>query len=110
MMEQTATKTVTSGIYNRVPTGEYVGNREQFRMVKTGERVNKYTFEIVNANTLRINGNAYRIEDNSEFAIKIMKTKIKAQGGASGLLKFFMHDTFDSWELRVIENCKPINK
>lgn len=107
---QTATKTVTSGIYNRVPTGEYVGNREQIRMVKTGERVSKYTFEVINADTLRINGNAYKVEYSSEFAIKIMKTKIKAQGGASGLLKFFMSDTLDSWELRVVENCKPINK
>ncbi len=109
-MEQTATKTVTHGIYSRVSTGKYVGNYEQFRCDKVGERVNTYTFEVINANALRINGNAYRIEDNSEFAIKIMKTKIKAQGGASGLLKFFMRDSFDSWELKVIENCKPINK
>lgn len=75
-MEQTATKTVTSGIYNRVSTGKYVGNVEQFRTIKVGERVNKYTFEVINAGTLRINGNAYKVEYSSEFAIKIMKTKI----------------------------------
>lgn len=103
------TKTVTRGIYNRVSTGEYVGNVEQFQTIKTGEQVNNYTFEVIDANTLRINGNAYRVEDNSEFAIKIMKTKIKAAGGAPGLVKLFMRDTLDAWELKVIENCKPIN-
>lgn len=103
------TKTVTRGIYNRVSTGEQVNGVEQFQTIKTGEQVNNYTFEVIDANTLRINGNAYRVEDNSEFAIKVMKTKIKAAGGAPGLIKFFMRDTLDAWELKVIENCKPIN-
>lgn len=105
----TQTKTVTRGIYNRVPTGQFVGGVEQIRHDKVGEQVNTYTFEVIDANTLKINGNAYRVEDNSEFAIKIMKTKLKAQGGANGLVNFFMRDNLDSWELKVIENCKPIN-
>lgn len=107
---QTATKTVTRGIYNRVPTGEYIGNIEQFRREKVGERENTYAFEAVDGGTLRINGVCYRVEDNSEFAIKVMRTKIKAAGGAPGLIKFFMRDTLDSWEAKVMENCKPLNK
>lgn len=105
----TQTKTVTTGIYARVSTGEYVGDVEQFRTIKTGEQTNVYTFEVIDANTIRINGNAYRVEDNREFAIKIMKTKIKATDGAVGLVKFFMREQFDSWEMKVIENCNPIN-
>ncbi len=104
-----ATKTVTHGIYNRVATGRHVGGVKQYRHVKTGEEVRKYTFEVVDTNTLQINGNNYCIEDNSEFAIKVMKTKIKAAGGALGLLKFFMRDTLDAWERKVIEYCKPTN-
>lgn len=106
---QTATKTVTRGIYNRVPTGEFVGNVEQYRTIKTGERVNKYTFKVVDANTLIVNGKAYKVEHDKEVAIKIMKTKVKALGGAPGLLKFFMRDPSDAWELKVTKNCKPIN-
>lgn len=100
----TQTKTVTRGIYNRVPVGN-----GQFRHDKTGETVANYAFEVVDAETLRINGNAYRIEDYSGFAIKVMKTKIKANGGAAGLVKFLCRETLDNWELKIIENCKPIN-
>ena len=101
---QTQTKTVTRGIYNRVPVGN-----GQFRRDKVGETVVNYAFEVVDAVTLRINGKCYRVEDCSEFAIKVMKTKIKAIGGAKGLIKFLCRETLDSWELKIIENCKPIN-
>lgn len=108
---ETATKTVTRGIYNRVPTGQRVGNVEQFRYIKIGEKVNTYAFEVIDHNTISINGKAYKIENSSEFAIKVMKTKIKAFGGASGLLKLFTKSNADNdnWETRIIENCKPIN-
>lgn len=100
----TQTKTVTRGMYNLVPVGN-----GQFRHDKVGETVARYTFEVIDAATLRINGKTYRIEDNSEFAIKVMRTKIKANGGAKGLVKFLCRETLDSWELKIIENCKPIN-
>lgn len=100
----TQTKTVTRGIYNRVPV-----DNGQYRHDKVGETVANYTFEVVDAATLRINGKTYRVEDCSEFAIKVMKTKIKANGGAKGLAKFLCRETLDSWELKIIENCKPIN-
>lgn len=103
------TKTVTRGIYNRVATGEFVGGIEQYRHDKVGERITVYTFEAVNDTTLSINGKCYRVEDCSEFAIKVMKTKIKAIDGAKGLIKFLCRETLDSWELKIIENCKSIN-
>lgn len=101
---QTQTKTVTRGIYNRVPVGN-----GQFRHDKVGETVARYAFEVVDAATLRINGKVYRVEDCSEFAIKVMKTKVKANGGAKSLAKFLCRETLDDWELKIIENCKPIN-
>lgn len=101
---QTQTKIVTRGIYNRVPVGN-----GQFRHDKVGETVANYTFEVVDAVTLRINGKCYRVEDDREFAIKVMKTKIKAIDGAAGLVKFLCRETLDGWELKIIENCKPIN-
>lgn len=100
----TQTKTVTRGIYNRVPV-----DNGQFRHDKVGEQTTVYTFEVVNDSTLSINGKTYRVEDCSEFAIKVMRTKIKANGGAKGLAKFLCRETLDSWELKIIENCKPIN-
>lgn len=103
-MEVTTTKTVTRGIYNRVSVGN-----GQFRHDKVGEKTSNYTFEVVDTNTLWINGKCYRVEDNREFAIKVMKTKIKAIDGAKGLVKFLMSETLDSWELKIIENCKPTN-
>lgn len=103
------TKTVTRGIYNRVATGEFVGNVEQYRHDKVGEQTTVYTFEAVDDSTLSINGKCYRVEDCGEFAIKVMKTKIKASDGAKGIIKLFMHDALDTWELKIIENCKPIN-
>lgn len=106
---QTQTKTVTKGIYNRVATGEFVGNVEQYRRDKVGETVANYTFEVVDDVTLRINGKTYRVEDNSEFAIKVMKTKIKSKGGAAGLVKFLCREKLDNWELKIIESCKPVN-
>lgn len=102
-------KTVTRGIYNRVATGCYVGNVEQISTIKVGEQTAVYTFEAVNDSTLSINGKYYRVEDSSEFAIKVMKTKIKAIDGANGLVKFLTRETLDNWELKIIENCKPIN-
>lgn len=101
---QTQTKTVTRGTYNRVPVGN-----GQFRHDKVGETVANYTFEVVDAATLKINGKYYRVENDREFAIKVMKTKIKAIDGAVGLVKFLCRETLDSWELKIIENCKPIN-
>lgn len=98
------TKTVTRGIYNRVPV-----DNGQFRHDKVGETIANYAFEVVDAATLRINGKAYRVEDCSGFAIKVMKTKIKANGGSAGLVKFLCRETLDSWELKIIDSCKPIN-
>lgn len=105
----TQTKTVTRGIYNRVATGEFVGNVEQYRYDKVGEQTIAYTFEVVDDVTLSINGKCYRVEDFGKFAIKIQRTKIKANGGAKGLIKFLCGETLDNWELKIIENCKPIN-
>lgn len=107
-METTTTKRVTYGIYNRVPTGRYIGGVEQISTVKTSERTTHYTFA-AHADSIEINGVKYRVEDCSEFTIKIKRTKIKAHNGAKGLIKLFLSDTLDGWELKIIENCKPIN-
>lgn len=100
---QTETKTVTRGIYNRVPVGN-----GQYRHDKVGEQTAVYAFA-VHTDSIEINGVRYRVEDCGEFAIKVMKTKIKANGGAKGLVKFLCRETLDSWELKIIENCKPVN-
>lgn len=102
-------KTVTRGIYNRVATGEYVGGVEQYRLEKVGEQTTVYTFEVINDSTLSINGKCYRVEDDREFTLKVMKTKIRAIDGAKGLIKFLCRETLDDWELKIMENCKPIN-
>lgn len=107
-METATTKTVTRGIYNRVPTGRYIGGVEQISTVKTGERTTHYTF-VAHVDSIEINGVKYRVEDCSEFAIKIQHTKIKAHDGAKGLIRLFLSDILDGWELKIIENCKPMN-
>lgn len=107
-METTATKTVTSGIYKRVPTGRYIGGVEQISHVKAGEQTTHYIFT-AHADSIEINGVKYRVEDCGEFAIKIQRTKIKAHDGAKGLIKLLLSDTFDGWELKIIDNCKPMN-
>ena len=106
-MEATTTKTVTRAIYNRVPTGQFIGGYEQISTIKIGEKTINYTFT-AHADSIEINGVKYRVEDCSEFAIKIHRTKIKANDGAKGLIKLFMRDTLDGWETKVIENCKPM--
>lgn len=107
-METTTTKTVTRGIYNRIPTGRYIGGVEQISIVKVGERTTHDAFT-VHPDSVEINGVKYRVEDSGEFAIKIQRTKIKAHNGAKGLIKLFLSDTLDSWETKIIENCKPMN-
>lgn len=104
---KTATRTVTRGIFNRVPTGNYVGNVEQFRTVKIGEQTTVYNY-VAEENALIINGAKYKVVEDFEFTIKIQKSQIKAVGGASGLLDFLTRETLDSWELKIIERCRPM--
>lgn len=60
-------------------------------------------------NTLiSINGKIYKVKDDSEFAIKIMKTMVKSQNGATGLIKFLIKG-FQNWIPRIIDNVKPLN-
>lgn len=54
-----------------------------------------------------INGKIYKVKDDSEFAIKIMKTMVKSQNGASGLINFLIKG-FQNWIPRIIDNTKPI--
>ena len=61
-METTTTKTVTRGIYNRVPTGCYIGGVEQISTVKTGEQTTHYAFT-AHADSIEINGVKYRVEN-----------------------------------------------
>ena len=53
--------------------------------------------------------NWYKVVDDSEFTYKIMKTQIKAIGGAYGLYKFFKRNIDDNFAIEcwVIE---PLNK
>lgn len=107
---KTATKTITRGIYNRVSTGQYVGGVEQFRHEKVGEKITVYNFT-AEGDKLTINGKSYKVEEDREFVIKILKTKIKARGGAEGLMNFFAsnNDSWDDqWERLLIEKCRPI--
>lgn len=100
-------RTVKKGEWKRVPTG--VG--EQFRMEKVRDIENHYDYAVNSANDrIMINGNTYVVEYASEWAIKIMKTKIKANGGAKGLMEFlnrFQSSCDDGWELKILENCNP---
>lgn len=106
-MEIIATKTVKRGIYYRTPTGRYIGGVEQISHIKTGEQITEYKFTAT-ADSIEINGLKYRVEDSGEYAIKIQRTKIQASNGAKGLIKLFLSDTLDSWERKIIENCKPL--
>lgn len=107
---QTATKTVTRGIYNRVSTGQFVGGVEQFRHIKTGEQTTIYNIS-VDDTTLTINGNVYRLEYVPGYSIQIRKTKVKTMYNAEQLIKFFMDfDTSGGWIEKVITNCKPIKR
>ena len=57
---------------------------------------------------------AYRVEDNREFTYKVMKTKIKASGGAAGLYAFLKRNIEDRfaeiWTYNcikaILENCR----
>lgn len=97
-------KTVKRGIYNRVPV-----DGGQFKYNEVGEEIINYTFDTDGNNIIIINGKRYRVEDEREFAIKILRTKIRAADGATGLIKFFMSEILDSWERKIIDNCKPLN-
>lgn len=57
---------------------------------------------------ITINGVSYRVGDVYGYAIQIKKTKINASGGAFGLLRFLSSQTFDIWENKILNNCKPI--
>lgn len=106
---QTITKTVTRGIYNRVPTNNYIGGVQQYRHEKTGETTTIYNI-VVDGNTLTINGNVYRLEYAPEYAIKIMKTKVKTCYTPERFIKSFCTDANDltAWIDKIIANCKPI--
>lgn len=99
-------RTVTKGIYNveTLPNG-------QKRYNKVGETKTTYTYSTnENDDVITINGKSYRVEYNSEWAYKIMKTKIKAPGAARLLetLTEFQHSCQDYIEEKIIENVKPI--
>jgi hypothetical protein len=106
---QTITKTVTRGIYNRVPTHNYIGGVQQYRHEKTGETTTVYNIA-VDDSTLTINGNVYRLEYAPEYAIKIMKTKVKTCYAPERFIKSFCTSANDltAWIDKVIANCKPI--
>ena len=57
---------------------------------------------------ITINGVFYKVGDVYGYAIQIKKTKINANGGAFGLLRFLSSQTFDIWENKILNNCKPI--
>lgn len=103
-METMQTKTVIRGIYKQIKL-----DNGQIRHEKTCEIETPYILEIIDKNTLRINDDCYKVEDCSHYAIKIMKTKLKAIGGAVGLFKFLIKEELDTWEKKIIENCKPFN-
>lgn len=106
---ETAIKVTKRGIYNYVPTGIFVGGVEQKRAVKVGERTVTYSF-VAHDDCLEIDGVKYRVKDDREWAIKIMKTHIKAIDGPKGLLKLILTfwPTLDTIEQRIIEKCKPM--
>lgn len=103
---ETATKKVTIGIFNHVPT--YIDGEKRIKWEKVGERVTAMYHFAAHPDSIEINGVKYRVEDNREWAIKVLKTKVKAIDGAKGLIKLFMSEQLDHWELRIIENCKPM--
>lgn len=83
---QTATKTVTHGIYKRVPTEKFVGNTRQYSTIKIDEETITYNIA-VDDTTLTINGKTYRLEYVPEYSIQIRKTKVKTMYTPKDLAK-----------------------
>lgn len=68
-----------------------------------------YAIEVsADNNYITINGNKYKVVNDREFAIKIQKTQIKAIDGALGLRYLF--ESFNGWEQKIIDNCRPAKK
>lgn len=71
--------------------------------------ITNYELKASTDNTLiSINGNIYKVKDDSEFAVKIMKTIIKSQNGAIGLVDFLSKHGFQNWIPRIMDNTKPL--
>lgn len=101
-----AQRIVTKNTYNIevLPNGQKCYN-------KVGETKTEYRYETNETDDIiTINGKSYKVEYNSEWAYKIMKTKIKAPGAARLLetLIEFQNSCQDYIEQRIFENVKPI--
>lgn len=104
------TRIVRQAIYNIVPV-HTEKHGLQYRHDEVGEKVKVYTYAVNDENNaIMINGNAYKVEWDSVFTYKIMKTKIKAINGAAGLLRFLMsqYDCMDSVEENIMNITKAI--
>lgn len=101
-------RTVTKGIYQETRNAD--GSVSTKRI---GDDVTEYNYA-TNADNdrIRINGRVYKVVANYEFSIKIQKTQIQANGGASGLMKFlttFQNHVSDCWEQKIFNNCRAVS-
>lgn len=97
---------VIKGIYNKIPL-----DNGQIKHEHIGDITTTYQFAVNYANDkIRIDNKVYAVSEDREFAIKIMKTKIRAIDGAKGLMRFLCRDSNNGliWIDKIIENVKPM--
>lgn len=95
------------------------GNSKAYRITENGSS-NFCYFEYVNQNVMYFadhdSAGTYTVSNDHEYTYKILKTKVKAIGGAAGLYKHFVecinHDfAVDSWVVspikQILNHCKP---
>lgn len=103
-------KRLTKGAYE-VKTNEQGTSTSHKLLNKYNE---DYHYAVNDANDeININGRVYKVKNDDEFAVKVRKTFIGAQGGAKGLAEFFTNRsgrTSDIWERKIFQNTKPIRQ
>ena len=57
---------------------------------------------------ITVNGRAYKVVNDSVWAIKVQKTQIRSGRGAFGLVLFLSSNVSDAWEERILNGCRPI--
>ena len=100
-------KRLTKGAYE-VKTNEQ-GTSTSHKLLNKYNEDFHYTTNKAN-DEININGRVYKVKDDPEFAIKVRKTFIGAQGGADGLARFLTQQTgrtSDIWENKIFRGAKP---
>lgn len=90
------------GIYERIPTGEFVGNVEQLRTERVGEKRTQWTICVPNMDDrvmiISRNGEnkTVKVESAPGWCYKVLRSKVLASGGAKGLFRSLVRDLTDN--------------